>query len=248
MKIIILCAGYGKRIGLEKPKCLLSINNINLLDRTLSLLKKNKIKKRNIKLALGFKSDLILDHTKKRINYFINRKYKDTNMVYSFFKCLNKQNNEDVVVLYGDIYYSNEIIKKIVSSKGAIVTAVDRNWKKIWKLRNNHKEDLETLKIKNDKIVFLGKKTDTFKNIDARFIGATKFKSSILNFFYKYYSEKLSKKKNKKYLKLDMTGLLMRLIKKGFDLEFTNNNHLWYEFDNQGDIKLFKKLTKKKIS
>lgn len=247
MKVIILCAGYGRRIGLEKPKCLLSVNKETLLNRTLLLLKKNKIKKKNIKLALGFKSNLILHQTKKSINFFINRKYKETNMVYSFYKCLKKKNTEDVLILYGDIFYSNEIIKKIILSKGKIVTAIDCNWKKIWKLKNNHKEDLETLKIKKDKIIFLGQKTKTFKNIDARFIGATKFSSSIVNYFYRYYSKKLKEKKNKEYLKLDMTSLLMKLITLGFDLNYTNNNDLWFEFDNQEDVKLFKKFTKKNV-
>lgn len=247
MKVIILCAGYGKRIGLEKPKCLLSVNKKTLLNRTLLLLKKNKIKKKNITLALGFKSDLILNQTKKSINFIINRKYKETNMVYSFYKCLKKKNIEDILILYGDIFYSNEIIEKIISSKGNIVTAIDRNWKKIWKLKNNLKEDLETLKIKKDKIIFLGKKTRKFKNIDARFIGATKLSASVVNYFFRYYSDKLREKNNKKYLKLDMTGLLMKLITSGFDLEYTDNNDLWFEFDNQEDVKLFKKFTKKKV-
>ncbi len=242
MKVIILCAGYGRRIGLEKPKCLLKIRSKTLLDRTLSLLKRNKVKKKNIKLALGFKSDLILKHTKRNFDYFINKKFKKTNMVYSFFKCLNKTNyNNDILVLYGDIFYSNEIIKKIINAKGGIVTAVDKNWKKMWKIKNDLKEDLETLKIKKNRIINLGKKTNFHKNIDARFIGATKFSGYVLEFFIKFYSKKINEINNSKYLRLDMTNLLMELIKKGFDLKYTNNKDLWFEFDNQKDVQLFKK-------
>ena len=38
---------------------------------------------------------------------------------------------------YGDIYYTQEIIDKILKSKNDITTAIDKNWKKIWKLKDN---------------------------------------------------------------------------------------------------------------
>ena len=69
----------------------------------------------------------------------------------------------------------------------------------------------ETLKIKNNKIISLGKKTRNMKNIDGRFIGITKFSKKMIKLI------KLKKviinelKKNKK---LDFTGLLMKLIQK----------------------------------
>ena len=69
-------------------------------------------------------------------------------MVYSLFGCLSKISAEDTVILYGDIYYTQEIIDKILKSKNDITTAIDKNWKKTWKLKENFYEDLETLKIK----------------------------------------------------------------------------------------------------
>ena len=39
----------------------------------------------------------------------------------------------------------------------------------------------------------------------------------------------------------------MKLITLGFDLKYTNNKDLWFEFDNQEDVKLFKKFTKKNV-
>ena len=37
----------------------------------------------------------------------------------------------------------------------------------------------------------------------------------------------------------------MKLITLGFDLKYTNNQDLWFEFDNQEDVKLLKNLQKK---
>ena len=68
MKVIILCAGFGRRININKTKCLIKINGRALIDITLKLLKKNKIKQNQIYLALGYQYKKILKHTKKNIN------------------------------------------------------------------------------------------------------------------------------------------------------------------------------------
>ena len=52
MNIIILCAGSGRRIDIDKPKCLLKVNGKTILDRTLNLLRKNRQKKKILFLPL----------------------------------------------------------------------------------------------------------------------------------------------------------------------------------------------------
>ena len=64
---LILCAGFGKRLNpitLEKPKPLLRLNNITLLENTINLIKELGIKK------------IILNtfYLKKQISTFINEK------------------------------------------------------------------------------------------------------------------------------------------------------------------------------
>ena len=162
------------------------INGKTILDRTLNLLKKI-IRKKNIIFALGYKNNMIKKIIKNKYNYFINKKYAKTNMVYSLFSCLSKIKIEDTVILYGDIYYTQEIIDKILKSKNDITTAIDKNWKKIWKLKDNFHDDLETLKIKKNKIIEIGGKTSEISSIDGRYIGATKFNKKTINFFIKFY-------------------------------------------------------------
>lgn len=64
---LILCAGYGKRLNpitIEKPKPLLKLNNLTLLENTINLIKELGIKK------------IILNtfYLKKQISTFINEK------------------------------------------------------------------------------------------------------------------------------------------------------------------------------
>ena len=41
------------------------------------------------------------------------------------------------------------------------------------------------------------------------------------------------------YLKIDMTKLLMIMIKQGFDVKYIAIKDFWFEFDNRKDLKLF---------
>jgi len=241
MKIIILCAGYGKRINLNKPKCLIKIKGETLLKNTIKLLKKNKIKNDQIHLALGYQYKKILKHTNNKYKFSLVKNFKKTNMVYSLYNCVKKFEVTDSMILYGDILYTNEIIKKIINSKKKLVTAVDRNWHKIWKLTNRIENDLETLQIKKNQIINIGYPTKNIKNIDGRYIGATKFDKSLINFFIKFYKKKLIQDP-KKYFNLDMTKLLMCLIKNNFKLNYVYVNQKWFEFDNQDDVQTYKKI------
>ena len=63
---LILCAGFGKRLNpitLKIPKPLIKINNITLLENTLNLIHKLKIK--NIKINVYYLEDQIIDFLSK---------------------------------------------------------------------------------------------------------------------------------------------------------------------------------------
>ena len=105
-------------------------------------------------------------------------------------------------------------------------------------MKENFYEDLETLKIKKNKIIEIGGKTNEISSIDGRYIGATKFNKKTINFFIKFYSNKI-KLGSQKYIKLDMTSLLMIMIKKGYKLSYKSINSFWHEFDNKKDIEIF---------
>jgi len=70
---LILCAGYGKRLNpltLTKPKPLIEVNNITLLENTINLIKKLNIKKIKINTF----------YLKNQIENFILKKDFDLNI------------------------------------------------------------------------------------------------------------------------------------------------------------------------
>ena len=240
MKAIILCAGMGSRTGLTYPKCLFKLNNkTSLLIDNINKIKKLGFKNSDIILATGFKDNLIKKETKNLYNYVKNKKYKSTNMIYSFFEVVKKYGAQNYVIFYADITFDLKPLKPIVKSKKSIVTLIDSDWLRKWKLKDNYLSDLEELKISNTKIISLGKRVNKVKGIDGRFVGITKFSKSTIK---KLIVESIFKKHLKINKKLDFTNFLMKLIQNNFDIYVVKKKIEWFEFDKLNDFKNFKNL------
>ena len=140
-----------------------------------------------------------------KYNYVKNKKYKFTNMVYTFFNAIQNVYDEDVIICYADIIFDKKNINNLIKTKKDLVTLIDFEWKKVWKKKNKLLEDSETLKVKGKKLLKWGKKTSDINNIDARFIGISKISSNYLNKLKLFYKKQLAK--NKKYfMEIDMTN------------------------------------------
>ena len=161
MILIVLASGRGSRLNKltrNKPKCLVKIKNektiLSYIEDTFKLFKK-------IIIVSGYKSQLLEKKFKnnKKILIVKNKKFKTTNMVYSMF-VPSQFINEDVVVTYSDIIYSNHIIKKI-KKMNKIVLPLKSDWLKIWKLRMSKKKlyaDAENISLNNKYITSIGGK------------------------------------------------------------------------------------------
>ena len=235
MKAIILCAGLGSRLNSKKPKGFIVINNKTLLERCVKNLISIGFKKKDIFFATGFKKNLVSEKFGKKFNYSFNKYYKVTNMVYTLFNTLKDINNSSVLVTYSDIIYDKENIKRLLNKKSDISTLVDFKWKKIWLKKKKLLSDSESLKIKKNKIIELGKPTKNIKKIDGRYVGVLKISKDILPNIYDLYQVSL-KKNPKKFKKIDMTNFLNFLIKKKYELNFVKLSGSWNEYDDFVDL------------
>ena len=120
--------------------------------------------------------------------------------------------------------FDEKCLSLVIKSKKKIVTLIDSDWLKKWKLKKNYQNDLEELLIKNNKIVKLGKKTNNLKNISGRFVGITKLSQNILKDFNNL---KLLDKILSKNRKVDFTNFLMILIQKKYTVYPLLKNLKW---------------------
>ena len=108
-------------------------------------------------------------------------------MVSTFF-CAKEFLDDDIIISYSDIIYNTDILKKLINDEAHIGIIVDKSWKKLWSLRmDNPLDDAETLKVKDGKILELGKKPIGYDEIEGQYIGLIKIKKNTVNKVIRYY-------------------------------------------------------------
>ena len=115
---LILCAGYGKRLNpltLTKPKPLIEVNNITLLENTINLIKKLNIKKIKINTF----------YLKNQIENFILKKDFDLNIEVindgdqildtggGILNLVENSNENDFIVFNPDTIWNSKYLQTI---------------------------------------------------------------------------------------------------------------------------------------
>ena len=235
MQLIVLAAGKGSRLPRKfrkKPKCLVEIK-----DKPLLLYNSNFFKKfKNKVIVSGYKQNYLRKITEKiGFKNIINKKYSSTNMIYSLF-LTKKIIKEDVVIVYGDIIFNENIFKLLKPKKN--ILPVNVNWLKNWKKRMPMSRvlcDAENLLIKKNHLDEIGTKIDPKYLPKFQFMGIIKLKKK--SYLKSYYFFK--KLKNKK---IDMTSFINLCIKnKIFSLNIKKYNNYWYEIDTISDYRFVKR-------
>ena len=137
MKIIVLCAGKGSRFNINKPKCLINVFGKSLIKRCINSFKYYGFQNKDFIFASGYKEYLIKKHLRGNYNYIKNKKYKSTNMVYTFFNAAKDVYDEDIIVCYADILFDKKNLNNLKKSKKTIITLIDFEWKKAWENLTN---------------------------------------------------------------------------------------------------------------
>jgi len=236
-KVILLVAGEGTRLRphtLDRPKCMVEIDGISLIDRQLAVLKAEGLD--DIVMIGGYMSDMLI---KDGIRLEVNSRYYETNMVWTLFSA-EEELKGDVIISYGDIVYSNKILQKLLYSTADVSVVVDKKWEGYWRLRNeNPLDDAETLKLQKDGAISeIGQKPKSINEIEGQYIGLMKFSSKGIEELKKaFYSAKknesiLGKKLESAY----MTDLLQYMIDLGVRVDSVLTYDNWIEVDTVSDL------------
>ena len=241
MKAIILAAGKGSRLKnltSKNPKCLLKFKGKTLLNHIIDNFLKNKIN--DINVVVGYKANKIRIHLIKKI---YNLKWNKTNILTSLLCCNKILKKKTSIISYADIYYTPNDIKILKNMKGDICILSNNNWKKLWNKRfKNPLSDLESFKIKKNKLIDIGRKVKSMKDIQGQYMGLIKINPNgwkkVLRHIKNYYNNEVNH--------LDITNFLKTFIKNKDNCVYVKKtNTEWYEIDNQKDYKIAKKYVKK---
>ncbi len=130
-KAIILVAGQGIRMKPptdKMPKCLIEIKGRTILANALASLEKNNIKETI--LVVGYLKDKIEGVIGNnlgwmKISYVENSLYHKTNNSYSLWLAI-KDLAEDLLILEGDVFFEEELLKEFIKDKRENLTIVEK--------------------------------------------------------------------------------------------------------------------------
>ena len=114
MKVVILAAGRGTRLGKAYPKTLTPlIDGKSILSHQIEGLCQY-VNIRDIFVVVGYKKDLIMSAFPD-LSYINNDSYNETNTSQSLLIALNQFANEDVLWLNGDIVFDHRVIGRLLN-------------------------------------------------------------------------------------------------------------------------------------
>lgn len=250
MKAIILAAGEGTRLRPltdDKPKCLVNLFGKSILERQIDVMKKCGIDE--IIIITGYKSEKL---QKFPVKIYHNKKYGSTNMLESLFLA-SGEFESPLIVSYGDIIYEKKILKSLIDSPDNISIVVDKKWKRYWEKRfKDPLSDAESLVLKNNQVMEVGKSVDSFDKICGQYIGLMKFQGSGIDIIKNHYFKKKSEAKNGinplnnllPFEKSYLTDFLNSMIVENVEINAIPINNGWLELDTISDYKLYRKLFK----
>jgi len=237
LKVIILAAGEGTRLRpytLDRPKCMVEIDGVSLIDRQLEVLKSEGIG--DIVIIGGYKSEML---KRGDIKLKVNARYFETNMVWTLFSA-EEELEGDVIVSYGDIVYSKNILKALIKSKADIAVTIDMKWEGYWRERNeNPLDDAETLKLRKDGTISeIGQKPSSLEEIEGQYMGLMKFSSEGVRQIKSAFHSALESGKllGKEVENSYMTDLLQFIVSIGGKVASVQIDEDWVEVDTVEDL------------
>ncbi|MEF2968092.1 phosphocholine cytidylyltransferase family protein [Paenibacillus sp. M1] len=113
MKIIILAAGIGSRLGKPHPKSLTKLSNGNTIMQNQIKAFLNYVSIDDISIVVGFKKELIMEAVPDA-SFIYNDYFDTTNTSKSLLKALKKVPHEDVIWVNGDVVFDPVIIGRLI--------------------------------------------------------------------------------------------------------------------------------------
>ncbi len=121
MEAVILAAGRGTRFGAAVPKTLLRVGGMTILERAVVSLHSLGIERDHITLVTGFRRDLLIGAGLRTV---FNPFWEHPGTLSSFFAWAKRSSGE-VLVLHGDLVWSDELLKGILEADGDVAVAMD---------------------------------------------------------------------------------------------------------------------------
>ena len=244
MKAIILAAGRGSRMRNltdERPKCLVELRGVALLDRQLEALRAAGINE--ISIVTGYRRELL---AKRGLVEFHNARWAETNMVTSLICAEEWLTEGPCIVSYSDIFYSPSAVKILMDCDAALALTYDPNWHELWKARfSDPLSDAETFRLKpNGTLDEIGNKPKSVDEVQGQYMGLLRISADGWAEIIRT-REMLSQEQKDR---MHMTGTLQMIVDAGrMPISAVPYSGNWGEIDSAEDLRIYSERPMKTI-
>ena len=236
MQAIILAAGMGKRLGeltQNNTKCMVQVNGISLIDRTLTQL--SQLDLTRVVIVIGYKGDNLRQYIGNeykglKIEYIENPVYDKTNNIYSLSLAKKELQEDDTLLVESDLIFDNSLFPMIVDNPypNLALVAKYETWMDGTMVR---------LDDENNIVNFVPKKAFKYSDVDCYYktVNIYKFSKEFLSTHYVPFLDAYTKALgNNEYYEqvLRVITLLDKCDLKALPL----NGQKWYEIDDVQDL------------
>ena len=129
MKALILNSGLGTRMGVltsEHPKCMTEVSSREtILSRQLRLLAEEGITE--VIMTTGAFDSVLINYCQSleipvHIVFVNNPVYRDTNYIYSIYCAREHLQDDDIILMHGDLVFESEVLGNVIQSKTSCMT------------------------------------------------------------------------------------------------------------------------------
>lgn len=132
MQAIILAAGMGKRLKHlteNNTKCMVNVNGISIIERTLRILDRKALNK--IVIVVGYEGQKLVNYIESLnvatpITYIWNNDYEKTNNIYSLSLAKEHLCEDDTILLESDLVFDEAIIDGVLTDERKSLAVVDK--------------------------------------------------------------------------------------------------------------------------
>lgn len=151
----------------------------NFLDWTIASLESSGIDKSHIHFIGGHEIEKVIANHPD-IQYVVNPKWQNTHVLGSLRYALNNWNGGDILLMYGDTLFRNNVVAKLLEQDGSVVLGIDIDWQ----LRVTDKDaqaHAEKIVISDNEIQHIGREAISLTDAPVQFSGLTLIRAQVVS-------------------------------------------------------------------
>lgn len=246
---VILAAGRGSRmkwLTQDRPKCLTQLAGRPLLFWQLDALARAGIGQ--VLVVTGY-----LEHALRPAELCLspqafgtvhNANWSESNMLVSLFSAETwlrerfELGAQQVVISYADIAYHPDHIALLAACQEDIAVCYDSLWEPLWRLRfGDPLLDAETFCEENGRLLEIGARPFSLEQVQGQYMGLIKFTPSGWNSLVRHAPPPGPERD-----RMDMTGLLRRLLAADVPVGAVAVRGRWCEVDSLDDLRAYEQM------